>query len=421
MRRTELPPSALRLVVAALALSAIPSSSGAYTLLGATWNADQGPVDFVIDAAGSDDIDDDSDLEAVRAAFRAWACTPGSRLRFQERTDQTATRTDDLNDGVNSVFWDETNDFGLGPSTLGVNFGNGGGGQSRTASKIIFNGFDHTWSTGDNGGGVDVMSIALHESGHWIGLGHSCPDDDGNPCPDGVTAVMTPAWSGALERAPEQDDIDGLLAMYPQDPSDDSTCDGPFRKGEACACNDECASGLLCVPQPDGSQVCAGTCNSDDTAACGPGFNCVLGAADEEGGVAPGTCETVVDGTAKPPGAVCQNDGFSCGSASCTQSGAAGGARVCFKACIEDSDCDDGYLCAEILCLKDTGALSIECPDENTDGGTGDGDGEDEDGCGCAVVVDDDGASTSGGAMMGLVVVGVVGALRRRRPTCSAT
>jgi hypothetical protein len=393
------------LLASVLAVLTFSTTSFAYVLLGVTWDTEQGPIDFVIDEAGSDDISDGSDVEAVRLAFRAWACTPGSRLRVREPTDQVATRTDNLNDGVNSVFWDETGEFGLGPSTLGVNIGNGGGAQPRTASKIIFNGLDHTWSTGDSGGGVDVMSIALHESGHWIGLGHSCPDDQGNACPDGVRAVMSPAWSGALERQPEQDDKDGLLAMYPQDPADNSTCDGPFRKGEPCACSDECASGLTCVPQPDGSQVCASSCGSDAPTACGPGFNCVLGKAPADGEPAPGTCETVVNGTAKPPGAICQNDGFSCGAASCTQSGAAGGARVCFKGCLEDTDCDDGYICAGILCLKDSETLSLTCPDEEVDAGPGDDDDDDDDdGCGCDATGERD-VAFSGLALVALVFV----------------
>jgi uncharacterized protein (TIGR03382 family) len=137
----------------------------------------------------------------------------------------------------------------------------------------------------------------------------------------------------------------------------------------------------------------------------------VLGKAPADGEPAPGTCETVVAGTAKPPGAICVNDGFSCGAASCTQSGAAGGARVCFKGCVEDPDCDDGYICAGILCLKDSEALSLSCPSEEVDAGPGDGDDDDDevDGCGCDATGERDVAFSL------LAFLAVLGVRRRAR------
>jgi len=379
----------------------------AYQLIGATWNTERGPSEYALHPDGSDDITDGSDLEAVRQAFENWSCIEGSRFRFRERTDVEGVKSDSLSDGINSVFWDETNEFALGPATLGVNIGNGGQGQARNAAVIIFNGYDHTWSTDDAGSAVDVGSIAIHEIGHWLGLAHACTDMSESNCSPIDEAVMTPAYTSGTYREPFADDINGLLEMYAQDPSDNSTCEGPFRIGEYCACDAECANGLSCVPQEDGSQVCAKQCDSENTGACGPGFNCVLGQRPDDNSPAPGACRAQVAGTAAPPGTACVNDGYSCGQFDCTSSGAAGGGRVCFQGCLEDSDCPDGYACTGIQCLLDTDALSVTCPS-----GDGDGDG---DGDGCACATPSDALPVGGFALAAFSLVLSVSSRRRRR------
>ena len=92
---------------------------------------------------------------------------------------------------------------------------------------------------------------------------------------------MAPAYSGGVFRIPQQDDIDGLHAMYelPAGSAEaEASCDGPFLLGEYCSCNDDCVEGLLCVAQDDGAQICSRTCDGDNP-DCGSGFNCILGEA----------------------------------------------------------------------------------------------------------------------------------------------
>ena len=399
-----------RLAAAGAALGAAlavltPAPAAAYQLIGATWDMERGPSEYVIDPAGSDDISDGSDIEAVRAAFKSWSCVEGSIFRFRERTDIEGIAVNDQNDGINTVFWDETGAEGLGPSTLGVNIGNGGGGSPRNQADVIFNGSDHTWSTGDSPGAdtVDVGSIAIHEIGHWLGLGHACTDMTEADCLAIDEAVMTPVYTSGVYREPFQDDIDGLHAMYEQPADDESTCEGPFRIGEYCTCDDECAGDLLCIEQDSGEQICSRTCNGENP-DCGPGFNCILGEAPEDG-PAPGKCVQGIGGEPAQAGAVCQPNGM-CGQADCTQLAAAGGERVCFRGCQDDDNCPDGYVCSGIACLLDTSSISLQCPD-TSDGGAG----GDEMMPGCAAT--DLGDSTP--LVGGLALMGVVAFARRRR------
>lgn len=59
---------------------------------------------------------------------------------------------------------------------------------------------DEDWNIGSN---VDIFSVALHESGHGLGLNHS----------DDPTAVMYPYYSGAVADL-RPDDITGIRSLY---------------------------------------------------------------------------------------------------------------------------------------------------------------------------------------------------------------
>lgn len=335
----------------------------AYKLIGAKWDADKGPVPFHLEPSGSADISDGSDLEAVRQAFRAWSCVEGSSLRFIEG-DVDGVKSVDLADGRNSVFWDEDGSFGLGPATLGVNFG--AAPQSpdevviRDASVIVFNGFDHEWSTDESASATDVASIALHESGHWLGLDHPCDDAQETQCLGPEEAVMTPAYPGGLIREPRADDVAGVREIYPS--TDESRCDGPFRQGEVCACNDECITGLLCTEALSGKQVCSPTCSAED-ANCPVGFACVFGAAPTDGAPAKGTCVRLAEDDLRPVASLCQRDS-DCAAGLCVATSVIG-RTVCKKSCTEDTDCPDGsYRCVNDVCVSRGASEGILCPAE---------------------------------------------------------
>jgi hypothetical protein len=319
---------------------------------GGAFDVSAGPIPYRIDPAGSDDISGNGALNAIHDAFRAWACVAGTSVRFRDDGDGVNQA---LDDGINTLFWDEDNSSGLGPGTLAQTLGDVGG-AARLHADIIFNGFDHTWSVDDGPSAVDVGSIALHEIGHFIGLDHPCDVEGGQEvnCNGPEASAMTPVWDNEVVRQPLPDDEEGVRALYPaSDP--DARCDGPFQLGEACACDDECVEGLACVAGTGGSPVCAQLCSADD-ATCNAGFVCVLGApeADES---PPGACvKGAVNAT--PAGGTCTSTG-QCAVGECSLV-ADLGRSVCRVPCAADDDCADGATCFGGACL--IGASGIACP-----------------------------------------------------------
>jgi MYXO-CTERM domain-containing protein len=355
----------MRRVALACLFLAVPASAfdGAFRPSeGAPWDVEQGPVVFVLEPNGSDDIAGSADLDAVRAAFRAWECVAGTKLRFQEDEGPGPARVD-LSDGKNTVFWDETNENGFGPGTLGVTVSDNSPGVPRQAADIVFNGFHHTWSTDDGPSATDVGSIAIHEIGHFLGLDHPCdkaPDGREFNCNGSERSIMTPAWDGAVGRAPLPDDVAGVRALYPAD--DDSTCDGPFRKGEPCTCDDECVDGLVCVRTGEGpKQVCAPRCAANNS-DCGSGFACVLSPPEDEAPAA-GVCVPHVAGQ-KPAGAVCVSNNECAEGRACALLFPVS-RSLCQDACELDSDCPAGR-CFEGFCLG--GATNEQCRAPSPDG-----------------------------------------------------
>lgn len=386
----------------------------AYKLLGVAWPADDGPVRYALEPAGSDDITDGTDLEAVRNAFRSWSCVPGSDLRFLEAdVDGVAALGDD---GISTVFWDEDGSTMQGPGTLGITFGNTGNDPDnptpRFEADIAFNGFHHTWSTtGAGAEGVDVESVAVHEAGHFAGLDHPCTDIAETDCLGPDEAVMTPALpDGAIIRTPFADDQDAMVALYAQDADDDSTCEGPFRVGEPCACNGECVTGLLCSPAGGDYAVCVPNCGNDP-AGCPSGSVCVFAArvSDDEDPAA--ACVQAPNPEDLPDAASCERD-TDCKEGSFCAATPVVGRSICQNLCDTADDCDEGYACTEGICTGAGATEGIPCQEPEPTPPP-----EPEPQCQCQGTGDDAGWPTWA-LMLGILAFAGFGQNRRnRRPT----
>ena len=343
------------------------------------WDVDSGPIVYVMDPAGSDDLGDGTELQAIRNAFRAWSCVPGVKIPVKEGAGD-GPREINLDDSKNTLFWDETGDnCGMSGGTLGITVAPVSGGIRR-AADICFNGKDHAWGVGRD---TDVQSIALHEIGHLLGLDHPCDDDaDPESCLPVSEAVMFPSWSNLPDREPRSSDIAGAVALYPLG-DDLSACTAPFAQGERCGCSDECVDGLLCIADPTGDLRCSTPCSSQNR-DCGGNAVCVLDNDD-----ATGLCIRIAEGD-YPVGAICtrnnQCENDICGAI------IALGSSVCLFQCDANSDCDGGT-CFDGFCLAASAEQVCAVEDE---------------GCACAV-----GTAVPPSSMA--LALGLLAVLRRRR------
>ena len=155
--------------------------------------------------------------DAVGRAFATWAATPNVRLS-SEFVGFT---------GANPLSGDNANVLGfttradldrvLGSTSFTVDTVSG----AIVESDIFFNSL-FTWSSAAAGeaGRQDIESIALHEIGHMLGLGHSMLGETELVGTGrrviGAEAVMFPiAFSaGVVNRTPRADDMAGIADIY---------------------------------------------------------------------------------------------------------------------------------------------------------------------------------------------------------------
>lgn len=212
--------------------------------------------------------------------FQAWA-TP-------ECTDFSTTLLGDLpggtwssNDNKNVLLWINKPDpwpLDLGPvdSVIGVTLPvwsqDPDGNSIIYDADIVFNNVGFCWydssvNPGGNctgGSPVDTLSIATHEMGHFLGLGHTTVGG----------STMEPFYDGGNEIASiEQDDIDGVCNLYPPGSGIPScnACSTNAVKTEcnmfATACNGACVGLYNCeLACPTGTaaeyDACLGNCKT---------------------------------------------------------------------------------------------------------------------------------------------------------------
>ena len=216
----------LQLTASIVCVAALTSPLGAYlkigvgldsgAVVGVQW--DSMPIRYLVTNRGAAGVTAAQLQAAVARAFETWAEVPGVGIS----TDfEGFTGINPLEDDLLSVIGflsREDLDRTLGAATFETDEETG----ELLASDIFFNSsFD--WSVAINGesGRFDLESIALHEVGHLLGLGHSAlgetDSQEGGRSVRGKRAVMFPIAypRGNLEdRTLEADDRAGIADIY---------------------------------------------------------------------------------------------------------------------------------------------------------------------------------------------------------------
>ena len=165
---------------------------------------------------------------AVAAGFATWEAVPTASVAFQFVGFTSAAPFDD--DGISTFGFDAQPDLDrvLGATSFVVDTLTG----QIVESDVFFNSI-FTWSTAAAGDAsrFDLQSVATHEIGHFVGLGHSAigeteirPDGGRRVLASG--AVMFPISLGrgiTADRTLQPDDIAGVSDLYPDGDFDDTT------------------------------------------------------------------------------------------------------------------------------------------------------------------------------------------------------
>ncbi|WP_437590449.1 matrixin family metalloprotease [Sorangium sp. So ce1000] len=345
----------------------------------------------------------------VESGFETWAnagCTEWQVNLLGDTTDRY-----DYNDGK-SVFhwisnsWPEM--LGDVNSVIGVTLPVWTRDGAIFDADMVFNDVGFCWNDTGNGGCVDTQSIATHEEGHFLGLNHS---SDRN-------ATMTPYYVvGSSMRTIEDDDIEGVCALYPiggttaagatSAASGGGGCDNCTNGSLAGACKapyDECGASLACrgfIGCISGCQddACAERCvneNSEGADLYISILGCLCNDCSTE---CSAECVGIVDGGGGGGGAGGGGGGGG-GSSASTSSSAGGGATVGATA---SSSIASGGGVGGAGGADPTGGDTPKSGDDASGGDSG---------CSCSTT----GRSADLGGVALLGVVGALASRRRRRP-----
>lgn len=327
---------------------------------GASWSSSNQPQSYWLNQNGSDDISFSNLESVIQTSWDAWSapCCSSFSASYQGTTAQTATSTN----GDTVLSWEENSwptQLGNVNQTIGVTLISIFSNCEIAQAPILFNGVGFTFTTG--GGGTDMQSIATHEIGHNLGLGHT---------PDRSATMYAAYGGGTATRSIEQDDVDGVCALYTT--SCNCTSDGD------CAANEVCNGGTCEIPPCTSDNECPGNevCNSGscEVPPCSSDSDCQDGF----------YCDTS-NSTCRPDCPVCEacTQSSDCGSNGfCVDFG--NGNNKCIVTCGQGGTCPGDSQCYSVeqqgqtyyLCLNPNANNDGACPDSYTcsaDSGNGGG------------------------------------------------
>ena len=154
---------------------------------------------------------DDAEVElAVERGFQVWADPTSCCSDFLAvEGPNTSAPGSNTNDGIHAISFEETSwnpFYGSVNSTIAVTTVSALG--CALSADQVYNavGFDFTTTDTPGFGDTDLQSIAAHENGHWLGLGHTPTSG----------ATMYASYAGGIApRTLELDDETGVCALYP--------------------------------------------------------------------------------------------------------------------------------------------------------------------------------------------------------------
>ncbi len=404
-------------------------------------------VMFYMHPACSPDVKNDVCKDQLRAGWKGWMAQTCTALKFTEgyhcntaqgkclfdknvicKADADCPAANNLNvapmgyntNSRNELVWIETSNWKFGQYVLGVTspvtYNNG----AIFEADIAFNGYQYKWvaDPGSIGGGLmDILSVAIHEQGHFFGVQHMLPGSYGDKDPPTMAPSVDPFGKSASLTV---DDGKAICFLNPKDATykcaNDADCPyvnekdkssgqeyyaakltcasgvcgfggssttpvGTSDLGGGCAGDKDCKSPLFC--QPAGNKgYCSQLCVPQQK-NCPTGFTCfAYQGKPTQGACLPSSGQTV---PTKLPGEPCGNSGecksLMCLSGVCRVKCTPASPVECNKdtetcapipatgigACVPDdkpklkpvgSACAAPTECENGLCLKDSGTAS---------------------------------------------------------------
>jgi hypothetical protein len=327
---------------------------------GASWGTNNQPLDYYLNENGSADVSFGQLETLTQDSFDAWGepCCSTFSTNYRGTTSRTALS----NNGDVVLSWEENSwptQMGNVNQTIAVTMSSVYRSCEIASAPILFNGVGFQFCTSGSGC-TDLQSIATHEIGHNLGLGHSQQSD----------ATMFYAYQGGSgSRSLSQDDISGVCSLYQtscsctadSDCGPTQICNGNQCEEAPCQSDNDCPGGQECNTGTGDCEV--PSCGSD--ADCDDGYIC-----DSQGKCASAcpvcrTCSSQAD---------CGANGF------CTE---IGGQNKCITSCGQDGSCPGDSTCYQYddyyICLNPEANTTGVCPSSYTcsgsDGSSGGGGG----------------------------------------------
>ena len=216
--------AAVALVMGIVAAGTVPAS--AYLRLSisvrgqttpVTWTTM--PVRWFSATASAPGVTSTQFQSALDAAFDSWEAVPRASIAFQFAGFTAATPSDD-NDGLSVMGFEEHADLDRTLAATGFTVDTLTG--AIVESDVFFN-TAFPWSTTGAADAFDLQSVATHEIGHFVGLGHSALGETEMLAAGGrrviaAGSVMFPIAFGrgiTLGRTLQPDDVAGVSVSYP--------------------------------------------------------------------------------------------------------------------------------------------------------------------------------------------------------------